>query len=61
CVAYTGSYGKGLLTRMVESVRLLDGTAYAGPSRTAVPRRGHGAPRSRPGHQSVRKCSEGER
>ncbi|WP_435610322.1 polysaccharide lyase family 8 super-sandwich domain-containing protein [Streptomyces sp. C10-9-1] len=32
CVAYTGSYGKGLLTRMVESVRLLDGTAYAGPS-----------------------------
>ncbi|MGW7288402.1 polysaccharide lyase family 8 super-sandwich domain-containing protein [Streptomyces sp. NPDC054847] len=27
-VAYTGSYGKGLLTRIVQSVKILDGTAY---------------------------------
>ncbi|NED94329.1 silent information regulator protein Sir2 [Phytoactinopolyspora alkaliphila] len=28
-VAYTGSYGKGLLTRVVQSVKILDGTSYA--------------------------------
>ena len=28
-VAYTGSYGKGLLTRMVQTLKILDGTAYA--------------------------------
>ncbi|MEV6284279.1 polysaccharide lyase family 8 super-sandwich domain-containing protein [Kribbella sp. NPDC051770] len=28
-VAYTGSYGKGLLSRVVQTVKLLDGTAYA--------------------------------
>ncbi len=28
-VAYTGSYGKGLLTRVVQSVKTLDGTTYA--------------------------------
>ncbi|MEU1670023.1 polysaccharide lyase family 8 super-sandwich domain-containing protein [Streptomyces sparsogenes] len=28
-VAYTGSYGKGLLTRVVQTVKLLQGTAYA--------------------------------
>ncbi|MEV4331483.1 polysaccharide lyase family 8 super-sandwich domain-containing protein [Streptomyces sp. NPDC049597] len=28
-VAYTGSYGKGLLTRVVQTVKILDGTAYA--------------------------------
>jgi hyaluronate lyase len=28
-VAYTGSYGKGLLTRVVQTVKTLDGTAYA--------------------------------
>lgn len=28
-VAYTGSYGKGLLTRVVQSVKILDGTTYA--------------------------------
>jgi hyaluronate lyase len=27
-VAYTGSYGKGLLTRIVQTVKILDGTAY---------------------------------
>jgi polysaccharide lyase family 8-like protein len=29
-VAYTGSYGKALLTRVVQAVKILDGTAYAG-------------------------------
>lgn len=29
-VAYTGSYGKALLTRVVQAVKMLDGTAYAG-------------------------------
>lgn len=28
-VAYTGSYGKGLLTRVVQAVKMLDGTRYA--------------------------------
>ena len=28
-VAYTGSYGKGLLTRVVQTLKILDGTAYA--------------------------------
>jgi hyaluronate lyase len=28
-VAYTGSYGKGLLTRVVQSIKVLDGTSYA--------------------------------
>ncbi|MFI0897517.1 polysaccharide lyase family 8 super-sandwich domain-containing protein [Streptomyces sp. NPDC020983] len=28
-VAYTGSYGTGLLTRVVQTVKLLDGTGYA--------------------------------
>lgn len=28
-VAYTGSYGTGLLTRVVQTVKILDGTAYA--------------------------------
>jgi hyaluronate lyase len=28
-VAYTGSYGKALLSRVVQTVKLLDGTAYA--------------------------------
>ncbi|MFD7973979.1 polysaccharide lyase family 8 super-sandwich domain-containing protein [Streptomyces clavifer] len=28
CVAYTGSYGKGLLTRVVQTVKILDGTGY---------------------------------
>jgi hyaluronate lyase len=28
-VAYTGSYGKGLLTRVVQTVKTLDGTSYA--------------------------------
>ncbi|WP_144124201.1 polysaccharide lyase family 8 super-sandwich domain-containing protein [Catellatospora sichuanensis] len=28
-VAYTGSYGKGLLTRVVQAVKILDGTSYA--------------------------------
>ncbi|MFI2372388.1 polysaccharide lyase family 8 super-sandwich domain-containing protein [Streptomyces sp. NPDC018833] len=28
-VAYTGSYGKGLLTRVVQTVKILDGTAHA--------------------------------
>ncbi|NEE00381.1 polysaccharide lyase family 8 super-sandwich domain-containing protein [Phytoactinopolyspora halotolerans] len=28
-VAYTGSYGKALLTRVVQSVKMLDGTSYA--------------------------------
>ncbi|OON71464.1 polysaccharide lyase family 8 super-sandwich domain-containing protein [Streptomyces tsukubensis] len=27
-VAYTGSYGKGLLTRVVQTVKILEGTAY---------------------------------
>lgn len=27
-VAYTGSYGKGLLTRIVQTVKILDGTTY---------------------------------
>lgn len=31
-VAYTGSYGKVLLTRVVQAVKILDGTAYAGGS-----------------------------
>ncbi|QIP85387.1 silent information regulator protein Sir2 [Streptomyces sp. Tu 2975] len=34
-VAYTGSYGKGLLTRIVQSVKILDGTAYV-PSENLV-------------------------
>ncbi len=29
-VAYTGSYGKALLTRVVQAVKILDGTGYAG-------------------------------
>jgi hyaluronate lyase len=29
-VAYTGSYGKALLTRVVQAVKMLDGTPYAG-------------------------------
>ncbi|OLF05616.1 silent information regulator protein Sir2 [Actinophytocola xinjiangensis] len=29
-VAYTGSYGKGLLTRVVQTIKILDGTAHAG-------------------------------
>jgi hyaluronate lyase len=29
-VAYTGSYGKALLTRVVQAVKILDGTAHAG-------------------------------
>ncbi|MQA27499.1 MAG: silent information regulator protein Sir2, partial [Micromonosporaceae bacterium] len=28
-VAYTGSYGKGLLTRVVQTLKILDGTGYA--------------------------------
>jgi hyaluronate lyase len=28
-VAYTGSYGKGLLTRIVQTIKILDGTSYA--------------------------------
>ncbi|HEU4947926.1 MAG TPA: polysaccharide lyase family 8 super-sandwich domain-containing protein [Kribbella sp.] len=28
-VAYTGSYGKGLLTRVVQTIKILDGTGYA--------------------------------
>lgn len=28
-VAYTGSYGKGLLTRVVQTIKTLDGTSYA--------------------------------
>ncbi|MEU1330926.1 polysaccharide lyase family 8 super-sandwich domain-containing protein [Streptomyces sp. NPDC005865] len=28
-VAYTGSYGKGLLTRVVETLKILDGTGFA--------------------------------
>ncbi|WP_117212906.1 polysaccharide lyase family 8 super-sandwich domain-containing protein [Allorhizocola rhizosphaerae] len=28
-VAYTGSYGKALLTRVVQSIKVLDGTSYA--------------------------------
>ncbi|MGO4424900.1 silent information regulator protein Sir2, partial [Streptomyces sp. MCAF7] len=28
-VAYTGSYGKGLLTRMVQAIKFLEGTGYA--------------------------------
>ncbi|WP_326686889.1 MULTISPECIES: polysaccharide lyase family 8 super-sandwich domain-containing protein [unclassified Streptomyces] len=31
-VAYTGSYGKGLLTRVVQTLKLLDGTGYADTS-----------------------------
>ena len=31
-VAYTGSYGKALLSRVVQAVKILDGTAYAGGS-----------------------------
>jgi len=27
-VAYTGSYGKGLLTRVVQTIKILDGTSY---------------------------------
>lgn len=29
-VAYTGSYGKGLLTRVVQTVKILDGTGFSG-------------------------------
>ena len=29
-VAYTGSYGKALLTRVVQTIKILDGTAHAG-------------------------------
>ncbi|TXS57804.1 polysaccharide lyase family 8 super-sandwich domain-containing protein [Streptomyces sp. t39] len=29
-VAYTGSYGKGLLTRVVQTVKILDGTGWSG-------------------------------
>ncbi len=29
-VAYTGSYGRALLSRVVQAVKILDGTAYAG-------------------------------
>ncbi|MPZ80464.1 MAG: silent information regulator protein Sir2 [Actinophytocola sp.] len=29
-VAYTGSYGKALLTRVVQAVKILDGTSYGG-------------------------------
>jgi len=28
-VAYTGGYGKGLLTRVVQTIKILDGTSYA--------------------------------
>jgi hyaluronate lyase len=35
-VAYTGSYGKGLLTRVVQAVKMLDGTPYAGDAVDAV-------------------------
>lgn len=28
-VAYTGSYGKGLLSRVVQTIKILDGTSYA--------------------------------
>ena len=28
-VAYTGSYGKGLLSRVVQTIKMLDGTGYA--------------------------------
>ncbi|MEQ7008268.1 polysaccharide lyase family 8 super-sandwich domain-containing protein [Actinopolymorpha sp. B17G11] len=28
-VAYTGSYGRGLLTRVVQTIKILDGTTYA--------------------------------
>lgn len=28
-VAYTGSYGKGLLTRVLQTIKILDGTGYA--------------------------------
>ncbi|NUR71982.1 MAG: silent information regulator protein Sir2 [Hamadaea sp.] len=35
-VAYTGSYGKGLLTRAVQTVKVLDGTSYAS-NETVVP------------------------
>src|SRR4029453_1284170 len=28
-VAYTGSYGKGLLTRVVQTLKILDGTGFA--------------------------------
>jgi hyaluronate lyase len=31
-VAYTGSYGRALLSRVVQAVKILDGTAYAGDS-----------------------------
>ncbi|GAA2608255.1 polysaccharide lyase family 8 super-sandwich domain-containing protein [Streptomyces axinellae] len=31
-VAYTGSYGKGLLTRVTQTLKLLDGTGYADTS-----------------------------
>ncbi|MFC8230941.1 polysaccharide lyase family 8 super-sandwich domain-containing protein [Streptomyces sp. NPDC057287] len=34
-VAYTGSYGKGLLTRIVQTVKILDGTGYV-PDGTLV-------------------------
>lgn len=34
-VAYTGSYGKGLLTRIVQTVKLLDGTGYVSPGTLA--------------------------
>ncbi|NUO55436.1 MAG: silent information regulator protein Sir2 [Hamadaea sp.] len=35
-VAYTGSYGKGLLTRAVQTIKVLDGTSYASTD-TVVP------------------------
>ncbi|MCP2324073.1 hyaluronate lyase [Hamadaea flava] len=35
-VAYTGSYGKGLLTRAVQTIKVLDGTSYASTG-TVVP------------------------
>ena len=35
-VAYTGSYGSGLLTRVVQTVKLLDGTAYLGGTDAAA-------------------------
>ncbi|MFI2777764.1 polysaccharide lyase family 8 super-sandwich domain-containing protein [Streptomyces sp. ALB3] len=38
-VAYTGSYGKGLLTRIVQTIKMLDGTGYVpGDSLTGVVR-----------------------
>ncbi|SEG76024.1 hyaluronate lyase [Actinacidiphila yanglinensis] len=39
-VAYTGSYGTGLLTRIVQTVKLLDGTAYLSGADLVGPARG---------------------